>query len=263
MRFEIKSGGVIAILFGVAALSGGVFMLGLLAGYDVGRESQSSAAQVATDYSVSTPPASAAPAVESAPTPANATAAASAPLAPVPPPAAAAPDNSATPVAPIATVKTARVKHAQPAARPTASAPERMATETTPPLAGSMNEPPPDAGAGDQDDATTASDNESDSGPASAPAHRVAPVVASARPQSRHKPYTIQIQAAMDLSGANQMVHRLHALGFQPRMVPTELNGQTWYKVEIGPYATQEEAAAAQQQMHSKYNTTFGGGGTP
>ena len=44
MRFEIKTGGVTAILFGVAALSGAVFMLGLLAGYDVGRESQSSAA---------------------------------------------------------------------------------------------------------------------------------------------------------------------------------------------------------------------------
>ena len=44
MRFEIKSGGIVAILFSVAALSGAVFMLGLLAGYDVGRESQSSAA---------------------------------------------------------------------------------------------------------------------------------------------------------------------------------------------------------------------------
>jgi septal ring-binding cell division protein DamX len=130
-----------------------------------------------------------------------------------------------------------------------------MATEAPP--------PPPDAGASDEDDATNASDNDTESGPAPAPEHRVAPVVASARPQSRHRPYTIQIQAAMDLSGANQMVHRLHALGFQPRMVPTELNGQTWYKVEIGPYATQEEAAAAQQQMHSKYNTAFGGGGAP
>ena len=52
MRFEIRSGGVVAILLGVAALSFAVFMLGLLAGYDVGRESQSSAAQVATAYPV-------------------------------------------------------------------------------------------------------------------------------------------------------------------------------------------------------------------
>ena len=56
MRFEIKSGGVVAILFGVAALSGAVFIFGLLAGYDVGRESQSSAAQVATAYPIGVPP---------------------------------------------------------------------------------------------------------------------------------------------------------------------------------------------------------------
>ena len=56
MRFEIKSGGMAAILISIAALSGAVFMLGLLAGYDVGRESQSSAAQVATAYPVAAPP---------------------------------------------------------------------------------------------------------------------------------------------------------------------------------------------------------------
>jgi len=60
MRFEIRSGGIAAIVFAIAALSGTVFMLGLLAGYDVGRESQSSQAQVATDYPVETPPESAA-----------------------------------------------------------------------------------------------------------------------------------------------------------------------------------------------------------
>ena len=56
MRFEIKSGGVAAILVGLAALSGAVFMLGLLAGYERSAgESQTSAAQIATDYPVAAP----------------------------------------------------------------------------------------------------------------------------------------------------------------------------------------------------------------
>ena len=67
----------------------------------------------------------------------------------------------------------------------------------------------------------------------------------------------------MDRNGAGEMIHRLQALGYQPHLVPTQLAGQTWYKVEVGPYATQEEAAAAQQEMRAKYNTTYGGGGTP
>src|SRR5690349_5776150 len=124
MRFEIKSGGVVAILFGVAVLSGAVFMFGLLAGYDVGRESQSSAAQVATAYPVGAPPETevAAPTASSA--------AASTPLAPasdhsvteatVPP----SPTNPAAPVAPIPAVVAAKpvvAKSPKPIARSTPS----------------------------------------------------------------------------------------------------------------------------------------------
>jgi len=61
--------------------------------------------------------------------------------------------------------------------------------------------------------------------------------------------------------GTRSLRQRLQALGFQPHMVPTQLNGQTWYRVVIGPYATQEAAAAAQQQMRSKYNSIYSGGG--
>src|SRR3979409_1838982 len=74
MRFEIKTGGIAAILVGVAALSFAVFLLGLLAGYDVGRESQTSAAPVATAYPVGAPPDSAtnsAPAPAAVPSPAR------------------------------------------------------------------------------------------------------------------------------------------------------------------------------------------------
>src|SRR5229473_4891845 len=57
MRFEVKTGGIIAIFLGVALLSGAVFMLGLLAGYDVGRENVSDNQQTARDYSMPAPPA--------------------------------------------------------------------------------------------------------------------------------------------------------------------------------------------------------------
>ena len=35
----------------------------------------------------------------------------------------------------------------------------------------------------------------------------------------------------MDRSGADEMVQRLQGLGYQPHLVPAQLNGQTWYKV--------------------------------
>ena len=45
----------------------------------------------------------------------------------------------------------------------------------------------------------------------------------------------------------------------QSRLVPAQLNGQTWYKVVIGPYPTQDAAAAAQSEMRAKYNRRYGG----
>lgn len=69
----------------------------------------------------------------------------------------------------------------------------------------------------------------------------------------------------MDRSGADEMVRRLENLGYNAHITPTELAGQTWYKVEVGPYATQTEAAAAQAQLHARYNRTYGraGGAAP
>jgi len=107
MRFEIKSGGMVAILLGVTGLSFAVFLFGLLSGYDVGRESQSSAAQVATAYPVEPPPGSA-PAASPAAAPSPAIATAPAPAAP---PGMAADDEAAAPVAPVAAARPAPTKH--------------------------------------------------------------------------------------------------------------------------------------------------------
>lgn len=258
MRFEIKSGGVVAILFGVAALSGAVFMLGLLAGYDVGRESQSSAAQVATAYPLTAPLATDA----SVAAPTNATASAPADhsvAAATLPPSLANPVAPVAPIPPVASAKSVIAKHPKPLARstPSAFAPpsDRTAPESAPPRA-AIDSPPPGSPASDETDGDSAAG--ADSADTEAPAPHAA-ATASARPQPHHKPFNIQIEAAMDRSGADEMMRRLHGLGYQSRLVPAQLNGQTWYKVVIGPYPTQEAAAAAQTEMRAKYNRLYGG----
>ncbi|MBF6559420.1 MAG: SPOR domain-containing protein [Candidatus Binataceae bacterium] len=261
MRFEIRSGGIAAIVFAIAALSGTVFMLGLLAGYDVGRESQSSQAQVATAYPLETPPESAAAPATSAPpaavsgTPAPATAAPSAP---------AVAEDGAAPETPSTIAKIAKPRYARAPARTAAAiAPTGGAiADETPPRAGEMTIPPsaaaPRGSAESSSDYTSADDSEAS--PPTAPTHRASPpAIASASPAVRRRPYNIQIQAVMDRNGAEVMVVRLQNLGYTPHIVSTQLSGQTWYKVEVGPYATQQEAAAAQQQLRTRYNGTYGG----
>jgi DedD protein len=119
-----------------------------------------------------------------------------------------------------------------------------------------MESAPPGSPAAE--DTSADSDSGADAADTEAPAPR-AVATPPARPQPHHKPFNIQIEAAMDRGGANEMVQRLHGLGYQPHLVPAQLNGQTWYKVVIGPYPTQEAAAAAQSEMRAKYNRLYGG----
>ncbi len=235
MRFEIRTGGMIAILVGIAVLSGSVFLLGILAGYDIGRETQNNAAQVATDYTLESSPPAAAPTPEAvasaavASAPAGETGVSSASKAnPLPSPAAAPTVVARASVVPTA-VPTPKPTKAVVAALPPSPAPEEE------------NAPP-----------------EEDEPAAATPAPTPPPKVASnPTPVPHHKPFNIQIQAAMDSASASQMIKRLHILGYQPHTVPTTINGQTWYKVEIGPYATQSEAATAEAELRQKYNAMF------
>lgn len=234
MRFEIKSGGITAILVGIAALSGAVFMLGLLAGYDVGRESASSQAQVATTYPLVSPAAAESPASASIPSPA----------APV-------------------------------AAQSPSAAPSRVAVDGAGAVAGGGRTRPGGrmASAQDRTDAATgsASTERRASPPApiaaapSAPAQRRMAAATAARPVSkpapRRHPYNIQIQAAMDRGGADEMIRRLQSLGYNAHLTPTQLAGQTWYKVVVGPYATEAEAETAQAVLRARYNSAYGGVG--
>ena len=256
MRFEINSGGIAAILVGIAALSGAVFMLGLLAGYDVGRESQSSAAQVATAYPV------AAPAPDAAAASAPAATASPPPMAMAPP--SPAPHSASPPATRVATAKPFVAKPPKAPAQattPRAAADEydRSPGESAPP-SGEVSAPGEGPDTGDEEGGVVESRpvtrptprpvarTETGSGVPGLPAH--------------HKPFNIQIEAAMDRNGATQMARRLQALGYQSHLVPAPMNGQTWYKVVIGPYPTQEAAAAAQQQMRIKYNNLYGGAGS-
>jgi septal ring-binding cell division protein DamX len=230
MRFEIRSGGIAAIAIGLALLSGAVFFLGMFAGYDIGRESQVTAAQVATVYPVESPPTAeqSNAAVASAATPAAAAAAAVSTASSAAANPADEPDDSG---------KGIEEKNI---GSETASKPEKVAqapTATPSPSAGSESEAP-NSNPGEENSASAEHE-------ASHP--------------GRHRPYNIQIRAAMDLNGGNAMMKRLGELGYQSHLVPTQIAGQTWYRVEVGPYSSQEEAAAAEAELRQKYNSAYGG----
>ena len=61
----------------------------------------------------------------------------------------------------------------------------------------------------------------------------------------------------MDRTGADAMVAKLRHLGYDTYIVETEIAGQTWYRVRVGPYATEEEARAAEQRLHAQYTGAF------
>src|SRR5260370_19846352 len=207
MRFEIKTGGIFAILVGIGALWGAVFALGVLAGYDIGRESQISTAQVATTYRL------ASEATESSPAPAPSEVGGAAEES-SPEAAASTPPVVATPPPAPAAAATVAVR-AMP--RPPAHGPKRTAAAEVPPPA--ETSVPPEV-----------SPETSSAPPAVAPGprERTAPAgiaapserMAATAPHYRRHPYNIQIEAAMDRNGADSMAQRLHRLGCAPPPVP-------------------------------------------
>jgi septal ring-binding cell division protein DamX len=94
---------------------------------------------------------------------------------------------------------------------------------------------------------------------AAAPANTRAVASASTpAAHSAHKhPYTIQIEAVMDRDGANQMVRRLQDLGYPAAAETTDIDGQTWYRVKVGPYDSHEEAEEAQDKLRAAYKAQY------
>jgi cell division septation protein DedD len=210
MRFEIKKGGAFLILVAMVGLSGAVFALGLVAGYQMAKQNQPDLNQTSTTY-----PLPAAPTDESKP----------APVAEMSPP----------PAMPI-----------KPAAPPIAAMPP--ASHASPATVAGVRPPAP-APAANPNPAGGADDEDADAEPAPAPA--VAP------PSSPSRPYNIQIEAVMDKSGADEMVDRLRKLGYNAQEMTTNLNGQTWYRVRVGPYSSSAEAAAAQARLRDQYKAAY------
>ena len=211
MRFEIRKGGAFLILIALLGLSGAVFALGLVAGYQMAKQNQPDLSQTSTTYPLPNPPTDESkppPVAEMSPPPSMPIKPAAPPVAAIPPPA-----SHESP----ATVARVRPPAPAPAANPTAP--------------------------------SGADEEEADSEPAPSPA-----VVA---PSSQRRPYNIQIEAVMDKSGADEMVARLQKLGYNAQEITTNLNGQTWYRVRVGPYGSSAEAAAAQEKLREQYKQAY------
>jgi cell division protein FtsN len=224
MRFEIKAGGGFLILLGLVGLSGAVFVLGLVAGYEMARQIQPDVNQISSTYPLPNPPEKPAPVAEmsSAAEASPAVAVASAPRpGAVKPPALAAGAMA-------------------PAARPSPAIAPRVEPPPPVPAVPAVDRPAPE-------EEETDEDTETASAPVSPP-HALAPGA---------KPYNIQIEAVMDKSGADEMISRLRELGYNAQEVKVALNGQTWYRVRVGPYASAEEATAAQNELREKYKQAY------
>jgi cell division protein FtsN len=220
MRFEIRSGGAFLILLGLVGLSGAVFALGLVAGYEMARQNQPDLNQISSTYPLPARPEKPAPVSEMSPAGVASSSVAS---EPAPPSVPNKPEASA-------------IGEASPAAR---KSPATVARLKPPAEAPAVNRPATDEDSGE--------DSESPSTPA-VPARPLPPGA---------RPYNIQIEAVMDKSGADEMVSRLKALGYNAQEAKVDMNGQTWYRVRVGPYASADEANAAQEKLREQYKQAY------
>lgn len=275
MRFEIGPGGMFVVLLGLVALSGAVFGLGLIAGHELASPEQG-APPVAAAYplpatpesaesSASTAPASAPVANASkgagpATVPGSDTTGAETSAAAVKPPAN--PPAVNPPIVPKAPAVAAAHKPAASTAVASRGPRKSAVSDEDEDLApGSAVAPPSSSSSASSETAETSANDEGEDN--NAPAAPVQPVhkrLASVNPATSSSsvghPYSIQIDAMMDYQGAQEMVQKLKAKGFQPYMVPTQVGGKTWYRLRVGHYATPADAQAAEAKLHQEFNGT-------
>jgi cell division septation protein DedD len=217
MRFDIGPGGGFVVLVGLLGLSAAVFFLGMISGREMAQSEQGQN-QLASVY-----PMPAAP----APPPAPAAAATSS----LPPPATSASENI-----PPAELPKPPAGHKAPPRPTLASVPPSRSAAAPPPAESSAPSEPADSG--DKESAGTTP-------PPPPPA------------ATRRNGYNIVIDAAMDRAAANRMASRLLALGYTSHIVPSQINGQTWYRVQVGPYPTADDARSAQEQLRAAYTARY------
>jgi DedD protein len=233
MRFEIGPGGGFVILVGLAGLSAAVFFLGMISGREMA-ETELSQNQLATVYPM--PPA--APAAALSPPAVDSGA-----VSPQPPPRLAGAESTPAPL------RAAAIPPAAPAVAPHPAprvAPPAIAAAAPPHRAPPAASPPPEEeGEGAEEPSAPSAEAGVGGGREESGAY------------ARRRGYNIVIDAAMDRAGADRMISRLLALGYTPHLVQTEINGQTWYKLQIGPYPTQDDARAAQEQLRDAYTAHY------
>ena len=219
MRFEIRAGGGFLILVGLVGLSAGVFGLGLVAGYEMARGNTPDLNQISSTYPLSSPPEKPAPVSEMSSSAVASPSVASGPAAaPIKPPAPEI--GEASPAARTSPATVARLK-------PPAEAPAASSSAT------------------DEDD--TADDSETAAAPPAPPP--------ALPPGTRG--FNIQIQALMDKSAADEMLSKLKRLGYNGQESKVAFNGQTWYRVRVGPYPSADEANAAQARLHDQLKQDY------
>jgi len=262
MRFEIRAGGTFLILAGLAGLSATVFTLGLIAGYEMARQ-DSANQEVAAVYQLPASPPAAEPssAAIAAVSPAAAVdqippAVASgglprvAPLAmPTAQKVASAPDTAATAPGGLGRPKAASAPAVVAVAHARKLAAHKAVAPKAPPPIGPAHATSPDG---------SLLVPEAPSMPVAEPriddASEVASTEIPATAPAKRGRFSVQIEAVMDHRGAEEMVRRLRPLGYLPYIVETEMNGQAWYRVRVGPYATEADARAAEQRLHDQYS---------
>jgi DedD protein len=220
MRFEIRAGGGFLILVGLVGLSAGVFGLGLVAGYEMARGNTPDLNQISSTYPLPSTPEKPAPVSEMS---SSASAVASPSVASAP---AAAPIKPPAP----------EIGEASPAARTSPATVARLKPPAETPAASRA--------------ATDEDDTDDDSDTAAAP-----PAPPPLPPGSRG--YNIQIQALMDKSAADEMLSKLKRLGYNGQESKVAFNGQTWYRVRVGPYPSADEANAAQARLHDQLKQDY------
>jgi DedD protein len=282
MRFEIGPGGMLLILLGLAGLSAAVFGLGLVAGHEMAAPEPGSQPVVAAYPLPPSAPASApsesaeasapAPAAPNAATetasPSEAVGAASTTAAANNPPAAPAAASvshvKALAPAPVAGASALR-KTAGSSTAVASRSPRTNAAATEPDedlSTGAAVAPPSGSASAPAETADTGTDEGDEEAPAPAPAappHRKLAAVTPPAPRSSSGPYSVQIDAMMDRAGAQQMAQKIRAKGFEPFIVPTMVDGKTWYRLRVGHYATPEQAQAAESRLHQEFNDTPSG----
>ena len=234
MRFEIGPGGGFVVLVGLLGLSAAVFFLGMISGREMAQSEQGKS-QLASVY----------------PMPAGAPPQAVAPAAP----AAAA---TAKPLAQTAAASSSEnAENTPPAVQP--KPPLRHKTPPRPTLASIPPAHPSAPAAAEESDTdssapsdSSASSDEADTGTGEGTASAPPP-----RAGIHGKGYNIVIDAAMDHGAANRMASRLLGLGYTSHIIPTQINGQTWYRVQVGPYPSADDARTAQAQLRAAYTARY------